>query len=279
MLKRDVFTELQSSLEDINRTEGMSQYLLLIKLEDIVLSPDLIIIELLNNGLHGLEIIDFNFAIQEARKLLKEGLDSRFIDVDIASNKLKFRPQVTNHCDDIQSFILFCKKSSGFILRSVYEKYLSNVDTNNMLVNIYINRNASSLLSSDSNYIVYDESISFMKDITKKYINIFHNEKLIAKKDLLKFILDNISIRESVIDHITDDIGDILHSLRGKIIEEFKNPIYSEDVKGRLKSSCLIGNHNVINLEILNNLKEEDRPGFSLGLINLFKHNILQKVR
>jgi len=97
--------DLQDTLKKINSTEGMSQYILMTFAEDIIISPDLIVVALLNSKSNGLDILDLNLALNAAQRALEGGLNKDMVSVEVSGNKIKFRPKIKNEHETTEAFV------------------------------------------------------------------------------------------------------------------------------------------------------------------------------
>lgn len=275
MIKKDVFSEIQDVLTRENNKEGMSQYLLFIYAEDVIFSKDLIIINLLNGSYSGLDVFEQNMAINEAVELLREKTNNEVIKIVVEDGMIAFKPLIINEFDSTKEFFLFSKKESGFILKDIYEKYFYNIDDVKLTYDVFINSNSAGMLSSDSNFIVYDDSDRISLSVLKQNTRLFHQDRLVPKSKLIDFIMYNVKERPSYIDYITNDLSDVMDSVYPSIVKEMDKLILSGDLTkekaiNNLKTYSLISSVTWYNIERLNKIDKSNKPGYNIGLTALF---------
>ena len=266
--------ELRKTLELQNSKEGMSQYILMTFAEDILVSPDIMVLTLLNSKYHNLDILDHNMALNEAQMALEASTHRDIVDVEVSGGKVRFRPKIVNDYEDTTSFVLMSKTGRKFILRDVYNKYFKECSTTLLIADIYMNKNCSNILSTDSNYLCYDDSIPFMKEVLMVFITGSHKERLIPLSKLADFMCTMATERETVFDFITSDINDILVDLHEEVGTRITNGLLPDEAAMNIKLCSLIGNVTMRNVKTMDAVTP---PGYSIGLMNLFRSDLASK--
>lgn len=278
MIQKDALSELRDEMQRMNNREGMNQYLLIIDSDDIIFSRDLIIINLLNSNYHGLDPYEFNLVINRAVELLREGTHPDMIDIVLEDGVICFKPKLINTFDTTNEFFLLTKRKSGFILKDIFETYFKDIDKIKLTNDIFLNPNASGLLSSDSNFIVYDSSDTISATVLSEYSRMFHRNRIISKNKLGIFILENILERDSRIDFITNDISEVIDRLFPHVVEELSKKVDSGEITERkaincFKTNSVVGGVTMYNINRLNAINPKERPGYNIGLTPIFsKH-------
>ncbi|MGL5767269.1 MAG: hypothetical protein ACRCX8_16680 [Sarcina sp.] len=279
MIQKDLLSEVQDIITRMKNREGMSQYLLLIDAEDVVFSKDLMIIKLLNNSYHGLDVFLFNQVINEALELLLEGTSRQVIDIVIEDGCIAFKPLIVNEFDTTNEFFLFSKLKPGFILKPIYDKYFNDIDDIKLTHDMFINQNASGLLSSDCNFVVYDDSDKLSRLVLKQYSRIFHSHKLIPRSKIIDFIISEVIDTETFVDFITSDLSSVMDATFIKLVEELNKLVESGVItlgtaKKNLKTYSVICSTTMYNIERLNRIDPNKKPGYNIGLTPIFSKRV-----
>lgn len=260
-------------INEINKREvpdNMSQYVILLDLTDVGIIPDDIIIEILNNNSFKLSDNELQYAKEQSVKLLKENTDSNMIDIKLVDNNIYLVPKVTHKSFNNKTLFTLAKTTPDIILKPVYNKLLKEHKTELDLDLVFVNKHIKSFLTTDGSFIVYDDSVDFMKEVLEMLIEKGHMKKLIPKSQLMEFIIKEIKERETVFDYITNDVGYILFDLKKQVNVKFESGEITESDGRNFLFQTLIGNTSIYNMEVLNNLKEVDKPRFSVGLLDIF---------
>lgn len=275
MIRKDILSELKDDIQRINNREGMNQYLLLIDSDDIIFSRDLVVLNILNSSYHGLSPYEYNVAVSRTLELLKEGTNSEVIDIVLGDGGIEFKPLIINKFDTTNEFFLLSKKKSGFILKEIYDTYFYDIDDIKITTNIFINPNASGLLSSDANFVIYDDNDKISKSVLLEFSRMFHRNRLIPSSKLEEFIMDNILEHNSRIDFITNDISRIIDKLFISIIEKLSKlvdngTITENKARNCFKTNSVIGGVTMYNIDRLSTIDPHNKPGYNIGLTPIF---------
>lgn len=260
-------------INEINRREApdnMSQYIILLDLTDIGIIPDDIIIEILNRNVFKLSNTELRHAKEQSVSLLKENTDSDIIDIKLVENNIYLVPKVSHKSFNNKTLFTLAKTTPDIILKPIYENFLKPHKIGLDLDLVFVNRHMKSFLTTDGSFIVYDDSIDFIKEVLEMLIEKGHLKKIIPKSQLLNFMIKEIKDRETIFDYITNDIGYIIYDLKKQVNEKFESGEITESDGRNFLFQTLIGNTSIYNMEVLNNLKEVNKPRFSIGLLDIF---------
>lgn len=279
MIKHGFLNEFQKNLEKDISLEGMSQYLLLISAEDIIFSFDLMMINLLNSTYHELDPFTYSEAMNEALVLLKNNTDSKLVDIELYEGEIRVRPLIINRTGSQHSFLLLAKTTSEFILRPIYDKYFKHIHISKLTYDIFLNPNVSGLLTTDSNFLVYDDSNELSLKVLSEFTRMFHLKKLIPKSKLPDYIIKEVAERETIVDFVSNDLNYTINTFKDIMVERFKIEIENKNmtvdsVVRNFKTMSVIGNVTAYNMVTMSNFKDSNKPEYSVGLTYVFDSNL-----
>lgn len=278
MIKEGFLSELQKTIQTDINLEGMSQYLLFISAEDIIFSFDVMMLDLLNSTYHGLDPFTHSEAMNTAKDILDKNTNSDMVMIEISDGMIKIRPKIVNKTGSISGFLLMAKSSSNFILKPVYDKYFKDISVTKLTYNMFINPNASGLLQTDSNFLIYDDSNDLSLKVLREFTRLFHAKKLIPKSKVPDYIIKEVHSRETIVDFITNDLGDTIVNFTNTMLDRFKKEIDEKRITvdkavKNFKTMSVLGNVTSYNMNTMNTLSE-DRPEYNIGLAYLFDANL-----
>ena len=305
-LQNDVLTGLLKEVTEERENAGKDMYGLIISAEDVLYCPDMIVLSLINRNYLNLPVDVHEELIDETVTILRNGVDCSVIDIrkisisdiDIsdrykaASHQHRYSTglfsielfPLTKNENSIESYYISAKKKPGFILRELYNEYfndLPQISKSNYAALHYrsfVNPNSPSILSMETNYLMYDDSIPFAHSILNGHINYFHNSRLIKKIDLIATIIEWVTDRRCIIDFVTDNIEWLITHIYDELYTLWKDGVLSDEVINNFNTAGLTGMNSVGNLQYLNHIMEDPRSRrklkCSIGLMNLFKAGI-----
>lgn len=279
MIKEGFLSELQKSIQSDINLEGMSQYLLFISAEDIIFSFDIMVFDLLNGSYHDLDPFTHSEAMNMAKELLDKNTNPDMINLEITDGMIKIRPRIQNFTGSTKGFLLMAKTSSDFILKPVYDKYFKEISIAKLTYNMFINPNASGLLQTDSNFLIYDDSNEMSLKVLKEFTRIFHAKKLIPKSKVPDYIIKEVHSRETIVDFITNDLEDTIVNFTNTMLDRFRKEIDEKRITvnkavKNFKTMSVLSNVTFYNMQTMNSFDDSNKPEYNVGLAYLFDANL-----